>query len=356
MTTMYLEEAPSILSWGAETGDAERVHRRYRELVAGAFTELCGEVARVDADLAEELSAAVARAGDRGAEALISPEATYRLLWPRRHDPVESAGLLLTLVGADRLPWERSPVSGIPVDFESPYALSVDLEGTNARRAEPETPLSTEEQRQVRGKIAIAIAGVAATGEEVDWFTRRFTKALVVLPDPASPDKFSSGSTGQFVGRSALGNAQLEKVTPAKTAEALVHEAIHGYLYMGEQRQPWLLDVDLYATEERIASPWTGAGLNLRPFLQACFVWYGLLRFWGKAAARGAFPLEEARERMVQAAIGFLKSPLLDNVSGVADRLAPELLAAIETMQGDVITMFDGEGEGEASEALPTAG
>ena len=69
-------------------------------------------------------------------------------------------------------------------------------------------------------------------------------------------------------------------------AEALVHEAIHSLLYMQERCHPWV-PAELYAPVPRVVSPWRGRNLALRPFLQACFVWYGILQFWGKATTTG---------------------------------------------------------------------
>jgi hypothetical protein len=96
----------------------------------------------------------------------------------------------------------------------------------------------------------------------------------------------------------------------------------------------------------RIASPWTRNPLPLRPFLQACFVWYGLLTFWSSALGRSGFDRAAVRDRLDLAASGFFRGDLLDRVRMVDDRLAPELLDAVTSLQEMVV---DGLGAAAAS-------
>ena len=123
-------------------------------------------------------------------------------------------------------------------------------------------------------------------------------------------------------------------------ADAIVHEAIHALLYMQEQKKPWVHDPDLYGPAVRTLSPWSGNPLPLRPFMQAAFVWYGLLQFWTRALARGAFSPACARQRMAQAASGFLGPSLLEQVAPYRAGVADDVLLTIDRMQQQVKQAF----------------
>jgi hypothetical protein len=123
-------------------------------------------------------------------------------------------------------------------------------------------------------------------------------------------------------------------------ADAIVHEAIHALLYMQEQKKSWVYDPDLCKPIPRVVSPWTGRHLALRPFLQACFVWYGLLHFWCLALSAGAFDSARIRERIVRSGIGFWDKPLLDYIDSYKAALCPDLLKAIQEMQSIVNDAF----------------
>ncbi|MGE3683703.1 MAG: hypothetical protein AB7G93_18420 [Bdellovibrionales bacterium] len=74
-----------------------------------------------------------------------------------------------------------------------------------------------------------------------------------------------------------VGRVTLDNVLEAKTAQlidGLVHESIHSYLYMVEERERFLatrLDPGVF-----VSSPWTGRNICLHSFVHACFVWFSL--------------------------------------------------------------------------------
>jgi HEXXH motif-containing protein len=296
------------------------------------------------------------------ATTLAAPEVSYRLLWPMHHEDLQAAGFirdaLRTAYAAARAlqvepaqwladgsgcvdaagrvsrPWVRP--GGLPVDFGSPYALATDVSGERLRAPTLRQPLVAEEIEAVQTKLHAAAEATARAAPHAWRMALDFTKALILIPDLGAPQQFSSGSSGQFVGRSVLANPQLAKVGAVQIAEALVHEAIHAVLYMDEQHDAWVLDDALYAGPLRITSPWTGNRLPLRPFLQAAFVWYGILTLWSRVRTDDAFEPQGVRARLNEAAAGFLRGRLLDRVGPAIDRLAPELLQSVDALQGSV--------------------
>lgn len=368
---MHLQALPAILTWEARSPELQDLHRRYLELLGVRLGELLarglGTPAAAAAGAALELAARL-DTGTLG-ETLAAPEVSYRLLWPAHHDAADAVGFVLQALRSadaaarglpgDGLRWlasghrclDRSgrtvhpwgEIEGLPVDAGSPFAALTDVSGERVRSAQPHPLLDRAERERALAGLARAAAGTREAVPEAWRLARDFTKALVLLPDPGAPQQFSSGSSGQFVGRSVLANPHLPKVGEVELAEGLVHEAIHAVLYMDEQHDPWVLDPALYAGPLRVTSPWTGNRLPLRPFLQAAFVWYGLLAFWSRAHGSAAFPEPRVRQRLNEAAAGFLRGPLLDRVAPVLDALAPELRDAIAAMQRQVVAGLGAE-------------
>jgi len=219
----------------------------------------------------------------------------------------------------------------MPLDLDSPYATTIDLSGSTSR-VPPRRPLEGKERTMVLDRMKTVKRGIEATSDVVGEFVVAFTKVLVLQKDEAQG--FSSGSEGRYVGRSAIGNPQMSSVDELELAEAVVHEAIHSLLYMQEHYQPWALAESLYRVDQKVVSPWTGTPLPVRPFLQACFVWYGVLNFWSRALLAESFPEKLTYPRIRRAASGFLKGPLL----GLLERedregISPDVRGAIDEMQ-----------------------
>jgi HEXXH motif-containing protein len=373
-----LVEMPGVLSWQSEGQEAARVQREYVLL------------------LGERLGAVMASASDRGASAalaqrlaelpgpewmrlVMAPRVSYRLLWPSRHDPDSVVTFLLGAAGVERSRVEASGARGravelpagaaswsvlgdgwlggdgsyvagpglegfVPIDLGSPHALAIDLDGVTDEVAEARVPLSGPERDRILHVLGDVRDALASGMPDVLEFVVAFTKVLVLQPDPEAPTAFSTGSSAQYVGRSVFGNPHLGSVDAALLVEGLVHEATHSYMYMGERLEPWVTDAELYGPEQRTRSPWTGHPLPLRAYLQACFVWYGLVHFWGRAVGLGLFGPERARERLIQAARGFLRGDVLAQVEPYRGGIVPELLETIERVEAEVVAAVEAVG------------
>ncbi|QTE21991.1 hypothetical protein [Polaribacter cellanae] len=91
--------------------------------------------------------------------------------------------------------------------------------------------------------------------------------------------QYSSCTSGGYIGRVLIGNALSHR--DELLIEAVIHEAIHGLLFMIDEINAWMPSAELDFTQKyNVQSPWTGNMLNIRNVLQACFVWYGLFTFW----------------------------------------------------------------------------
>ena len=201
------------------------------------------------------------------------PEVTYRLFWTRQpdlsevgdfirasltaelaHDAFSSGSTAIAFGWPGEEVWTangdaryspgglvlEAPEIGMNLraDFISPFALATDTGGPASGQRGPRSPMTPAEQATSVARLRVAFAGIRAVSPSAATFVTTFTKALVIQIDPDMPDSFSSGSSGQYVGRFALWNAHSQGVDEVDVAEGLVHEAIHSVLYMVERAGP----------------------------------------------------------------------------------------------------------------------
>jgi hypothetical protein len=295
-----------------------------------------------------------------------APEVTNRLFWGRPSTETLAffvAALETELAAAGLMPaTERTGWSALgdvfvasdgrverpftidglmPLDIGSPHAETMAQSEGFVDAGTPETrSFDAEELARLRLSLASTSRAIHAVNPEVSAFVETFNRVVILQKDPGAPDLFASGSTGQYIGRAFLANPHLPALGEAQLADAIVHEAIHGLLYMEEALQPWVLDPALYNFEPVLTSPWTGNRLAVRPFLQACFVWYGLTHFFADAMQTSQFPDARARNRLRVATTGFLEQRFEVILRDYTDRLAPELVTAISTMQERIVDAF----------------
>ncbi|MGJ5204470.1 aKG-HExxH-type peptide beta-hydroxylase [Bradyrhizobium sp. HKCCYLR20261] len=364
---MTITQMPDVLRWNDYEAVCDGVLATYGDRLAEKMGEALGEICRSDPARGEQLRSLIDRVADEGfMRVLDAPETSFRLLSTpgRRSDdeePFLSASFLAEAlrqgldISADREVWTAlgdrgySPtgsciwpqVEGMPVtDYGSPHAVSVDLSGQD-RPDPPSRPAFSEvEIDRLHQLLQRSRSALERTEAGLPRFVTRFNIALILQKDPESPTSFSSGSNGYYIGRTFLANPHLPEIDEAHIADALVHEGIHALLYMQEYEQPWFLDPAAKGSLPRITSPWSGSRLPFPSFLQACFVWYGLLHFWSLAMQSGAFEPGVAIKRIQLCLRGFCRQPLLDSIAGYSSVVDADVQRAIETMQNVVVGAF----------------
>jgi hypothetical protein len=366
---MLIETMPEVLQW--RNGDVVlmRVHDAYVALLSDALGELAGDAIRTNPAEGEAFLACLRESSDAALlRVLTAPEVSARLLWPSEFDRDEARGFVRDAFEAERLRdsggadppgkslWtaigdlcfspdgsrrEMPRVDGLaPLDLGSPHAKRVDLSGADRSELPDRPDLSQGRERELILRLEQVRDGLQATGARVAGFAAHFNKVLVLQPDPEAPRQFSSGSNGQFIGRSFLANPLATGVDAELIADAIVHEGIHALLYMQERQRKWVSDPGLYEAVARVTSPWSGRPLPVRPYLQACFVWYGLLHFWCQALEAGAFEQDRVQEQIMAALRGFVGEPLRDRVEPWAGDISVDILEAIAEMQSNVSAAF----------------
>jgi hypothetical protein len=352
---VLIHQMPDALSWACGTADFDAVSEAYMRLLGQEWER------SADAHLAD----LYAQAGETSFDRFLSaPETSRRLLWPCT-DAAESArffeaslraelafaghpaefqeetwtalGDAAFLPGGQRFVWPQQP-GMMPLDFGSPRARIIDITGAEFDIAVPRDPYTLAELEAAIRKVREALQGVVAACPEAGRFIARFNKVLVIQPDPTAPRRSSSGSNGQFVGRSLVTNVQSPDITAEAVADAVVHEGIHGLLYMQQVIQPWGASELIYNQTPVASSPWTGRMLPLRSFLEACFVWYGLLHFWCHALRNTVFAPREVRYHLARALNGFQRQRLPDLIAGHRNDLLPDLVESVSVLQTNVQT------------------
>jgi HEXXH motif-containing protein len=201
-------------------------------------------------------------------------------------------------------------VGGLAIDTKSPHRLEGPAP-TNPARLGPETPIFAA---HARASVSAALRLLAKREPNV----LRFVQIELQVVVPTVGPRFSSSSTFAYPGRAVL--KMPPSLPPAPiVAEALVHEAIHMWLFRVEAFSPFVHDPKLRG--EVVESRWSGATIPVAAYLHACFVWSGLYWFWRRSAGRHVDGFDW-KARMDMAARGFANdavsalTPFRDGISG----------------------------------------
>jgi HEXXH motif-containing protein len=162
-------------------------------------------------------------------------------------------------------------------------------------------------------------------------FVCQFTRSIVARKDGENPDFYTSSSCNAYIGRIVLINPHLAFVDESALIDSLVHESIHSLLWRCEVLSPFIADTS--QVKGTTHSPWTQSELHLYTFLQACFVWYGLLTFWKLSETTRIFGQTLVRKYVSRAQRGFQNNQLIDNVVKFKNALRPGLLEELAAMQ-----------------------
>lgn len=120
----------------------------------------------------------------------------------------------------------------------------------------------------------------------------------------------------------------IERADRGEIVEDLVHETIHTMLYLAMFAVRPFRDA---ANDRTIRSPWTDNPLQLRTYVHACFVWFGIAQLWRRSEARLTFGDDVSTRRAARAARGFRCSRHLRGLgASFEDLTAPWQAALLE--------------------------
>jgi hypothetical protein len=324
-----LEEFPAICSWKLCDEVVNLFYDRYIEWRLQETLEVFKEMERKDAELGRWLQAAL-KALPVGAVSrfVTSPEIYSRTCGKNIGDGAffRSALIAEQILGGDyslgqqgwsalgdfyfgsrrlvdpcRESWDSqsslaAPRVGslIPLDFVSP----------NAREVEPVQwhfePYTPEEVSKLRTALEDALAKVETASRNAAFLIKRFLRVLILRKDRSS-FQGSTSSMRSHIGRVLIRNG--EQMEVGTLAEALVRETIHAFSSTITLSEPWLTKSS--AVSIVIRSPWSGRSLPLHTYIETCFVWFGLVKFWRAALFAEAFSSEVTKTNLAKALSGF---------------------------------------------------
>lgn len=366
----FYPSIPAILQW-RDTAVSREIASAYNDIVCdalGAFLAACKRQApQLYDSVVQALDGLDAAEFDR---VLLAPETTQKLFY-RRSSLLRTASFLIEAAEAEALragrpirpcaalTWSalgdflhvqqagaepmvhRSWVvrNAIPVDFLSPYARKISLNEDEYGEIDPqlkEQEVAAYETFEM-GRILQFIDQAAERIQSVcavAWDSVVIgTRVLIVRTNPLDPRSFASSTSGNYTGRSMLVNPHNTDAQLCTIADAIVHESIHGILYMAERMERWVLDEEVFFSRDTlIESPWTGRRLLLRAYMQACFVWHGLRMLWRQPACAAVFGVE-AQNFLHRAEIGFTRGPLVDRLWPWHRQINRDILDAIAALQ-----------------------
>jgi len=222
-----------------------------------------------------------------------------------------------------------SPVlpTGTIVDAFSPAAV-----GGLPEIPDGDSLFTSGEYKSVLSKLTEAIEWMGAASSYVCWVFARIVRIVVLRRDTRLVG-YRAASSSSGIGRVVLRNPHLQSATVPEIVDALVHEMIHAVLDLVEIRSPF---VGAEFKGERVPSPWTGRPLDLRTYIHACFVWYGLLQFWRSSLSAAVGDHQISGTYILTASRGFLaKGGVLAPIEPYSQLLAPGILDVIALIQHD---------------------
>ena len=135
---------------------------------------------------------------------------------------------------------------------------------------------------------------------------------------------FLSESYGTKVGLVNINNAHKKNIDTADIIDALVHEAIHNFLFCFNQKTPLLLKIKNKNTDP-VISPWTGNKLPLFNYIHACFVWWGLFNLWKSIIDHVPSGISKSAHTLLEKAEkGFSSEIVYTNIYPYKDQINPE--------------------------------
>jgi hypothetical protein len=204
------------------------------------------------------------------------------------------------LVDSELVPVGCSRIQGLIVDFASSYDCP--SRGPKGERLER---LNNSEANEALNVVSQSLDLLKEWRQDVLRFVHIVTNVVVLRADKDRSKGFTSSSFRHHAGLTLLANPHIALCDPLKILDSLVHEAIHALIYLYEPLNSDLCSIR--PRDFRIASPWSGRALNVDQYVQACFVWWGLLNLW--RGWRGPFS-DRANQLLERAELGFKDHPV----------------------------------------------
>lgn len=190
----------------------------------------------------------------------------------------------------------------IEIDFDSVHCHRIDVESSVLCR--PPMQLSALERTLVLEKLHAAMALIDQVSSAAGAMIRSVTRVLRVRC--AEADATAAETDPRDIGEVRLLNIHFSRIRIIDLADSLVHESLHNFLAMYENRYGSFVTFEQTA-QMRPVSPWTGNPIPYNAFTHAVFIYYSLFHFYRLiySNSQDAQLRNEASELIAKCARGF---------------------------------------------------
>lgn len=228
------------------------------------------------------------------------------------HDCWAASGKVAWINGC----WIRTPMwRDIVIDYRSPTALRpLQQSAFRVAKIGDAESLSIKEIERAVKNVCCALDLLRMSGNEVIDFVCANINVIQLRKDSSFPGKFTSASSRSFIGRALLLNVHAPRCNMAKLCTALIHEALHNFIYRIEWWHPIVLETDT-SLNFLVNSPWTGTPLRLQTYIHACFIHYAIFNFLRNGAANTCLPAKDIDALAASAESGFISGAYIRNLA-----------------------------------------
>ncbi|PHV11182.1 HEXXH motif-containing putative peptide modification protein [Chitinimonas sp. BJB300] len=190
----------------------------------------------------------------------------------------------------------------IEIDFDSVHCRRIEAESSVLCR--PPGQMSDADRALTLEKLHAAMAMVNKVAGTAGAMIRSVTRAIRIRCTEG--DVTAAETDPRDIGEIRLLNPHLPKTRVVDLADALIHESLHNFLAMYENRQGSFVGYEQTAMM-RPVSPWTGNPIPYNAFTHAVFIYFGLFHFYRLLYASSDDPQlrTEAAELIAKCARGF---------------------------------------------------
>lgn len=183
-----------------------------------------------------------------------------------------------------------------------------------------------------REKLEIAAGVIRRTCPMAAALIEGSLRVVHLRQTASAPDAYYSYSQRDIIGRCVLVNAHLQVADIGTLVNALIHEAIHNFLYRIEQTHPL---VCLPAAEGKMVtyrSSWSGNRLRSSTYVHACYIYFALTQFWLRSDCHDLMGKE-----ICEAQLQFLGRGFSGNI-GILGEVVSDVSIKSDTLD-DIISM-----------------
>jgi HEXXH motif-containing protein len=226
--------------------------------------------------------------------------------------------------------------TGIALDERSPFSFSDDEFGLAGTLALDEASCAA-----VKDKLLSAFGILQMLSDRIYSFVTTFIEVLAIRQHLEQPNVFYSSTFSRYIGLVRFTNAHRPNANMPTLVEALVHEAIHGLLYMCEELAP-AFSVKQEAERISLNSPWTGATISLHSYMHACAVWYGIYWFWSEVLRARVDGMELCEASRDIAHAGFKHRPVSKGLASFEHLLPSGMNNLLRELEARMLAMERG--------------